>query len=109
RPRRTLADRARGAAALVRLVWLAKPFLEDVFLTPMDRTDPGGRRLREAVKRIQLTARKPTVAARPFVRFMIAIQDLYNHPIVGRVVGPLLLRLAGGDQRVIGRLFDDAE
>ena len=102
---RTLRDRARAGVALVRMLWHAKPFLEQVFLAPMDKTDPGGRRLREAIKRIQLLARKPTVAARPFTRFMLAVQAAFNHPVVGRVLGPLLLRVAGGDERTIRHLF----
>jgi hypothetical protein len=109
RPGPTVAERLRGAAALLRMVWYAKPFLEQVFLAPMDRTDPSGHRMREAVKRIQLIARKPTVARRPFTRAMLAVQDAFNHPLLGKVVGPLLLRIAGGDERTIARLFSDDE
>jgi hypothetical protein len=109
RPGPSARDRVRAAAALVRMLWFAKPFLSQVFLAPMDRTDPSGRRLREAVKRIQLIARKPTVARRPFTRIMIGVQDAFNHPIVGRLLGPLLLRIAGGDERTIRQLFSDDE
>ncbi len=108
-PRPSLAARVRGAAALAALMWYAKPFLEQVFLAPMDRTDPSGRRLREAFKRMQLVSRKPTVARLPFIRFMHRVQDLFNHPVAGRVLGPILLRIAGGDARAIGRQFSDAE
>lgn len=106
---RSLADRARAAAALARMLWHAKPFFEQVFLTPMDVTDPSGRRLREAIKRIQLISRKPTVARRPFTRVMLLVQDAFNHPVIGKLAGPLLLRIAGGDRRTIARLFDDDE
>ena len=106
---RSRADRARATAALVRMLWHAKPFLEQVFLAPMDKTDPSGRRLREAIKRIQLLARKPTVAARPFTRFMLIVHELFNRPVVGKLVGPLLLRVAGGDERTIRKLFSDEE
>ena len=82
------AARARASAswratsrALATMMWHAKPFLQQVFLAPMDRTDPSGRRVQEAFKRIQLVLRKPTVARTPFSRFMIALQDAYNHPI----------------------------
>jgi hypothetical protein len=109
RPPEPLAVRARGAAALARVMWHAKPFLEQVFLAPMDRTDPGGRRMREAFKRMQLVSRKPTVARLPFMRFMLGVQDLYNQPRVRRWLGPLLLRLAGGEDRAITRLFSDEE
>ena len=91
------------------MLWHAKPFLEQVFLAPMDKTDPTGRRLREAIKRIQLLARKPTVAARPFTRFMLIVHELFNRPLVGKLIGPLLLRVAGGDERTIRKLFSDEE
>src|SRR5690606_16449862 len=48
-----------GGRALATMMWYAKPFLQQVFIAPMDRTDPSGRRLQEAFKRIQLTLRKP--------------------------------------------------
>src|SRR5690606_27015212 len=44
---------AGGLRALATMMWYAKPFLQQVFITPMDRTDPSGRRLQEAFKRIQ--------------------------------------------------------
>jgi hypothetical protein len=105
----SLADRARSAVALVKMLWHAKPFLEQVFLAPMDKTDPDGRRLREAIKRIQLLARKPTVAARPFTRFMLFVQEAFNRPVIGKLLAPLLLRVAGGDERTIRRLFTEEE
>ncbi len=105
RPAPPLADRARGAAALVQMLWYAQPFLRAVFLDPIDKTDPSGRRIREAFKRIQLVARKPTVARLPFTRFMITMQDLINHPVAGPIVGGVLLRMLGGERRVAARLF----
>src|SRR5205823_5146186 len=72
RGRPSLRDLAVGIPALVRMMWFAKPFLQDVFLAPMDRTDPSGRRVQEAFKRIQLLMRKPTVARTPFARLMTA-------------------------------------
>jgi hypothetical protein len=109
RPGPPALDRLRATGSLLRMLWHAKPFLEQVFLEPMDKTDPSGRRLREAIKRIQLIARKPTVARRPFTRFMLVVQDAFNHPVIGRVIGPLLLRIAGGDERTIRRTFSDDE
>jgi hypothetical protein len=80
-----------------------------VFLTPMDKTDPSGHRLAEAIKRMQLIIRKPGVAAQPFSRFMIAMQEAYNHPVLGRLLGPLLLRAIGAEPQLARRLFTDAE
>jgi len=109
RPAPPVADRLRGAAALTRMLWFAQPFLKGVFLEPMDKTDPTGARIREAFKRMQLIARKPTVARMPFNRVMIALQDLYNRPVVGPLFGRVLLRVLGADPRAATRLFTDAE
>jgi hypothetical protein len=102
-------DIASGTAALARMMWHAKPFLQQVFLAPMDRTDPTGRRVQEAFKRIQLVLRKPTVARTPFSRFMIFMQDLYNRPVVGKVFGRLLLRALGAEDRAARILFTQEE
>jgi hypothetical protein len=109
RPRPSLVELSRGMRALVTMMWHAKPFLNEVFLTPMDRTDPSGRRIAEAFKRIQLVTRKPTVARLPFSRFMIAVQDAYNHPIVGKLFGRLLLRALGSEDRLAKILFTSEE
>lgn len=109
RPRPSVKDIAQGTAALARMMWHAKPFLQQVFLAPMDRTDPTGRRVQEAFKRIQLVLRKPTVARTPFSRFMIFMQDLYNRPVVGKVFGRLLLRALGAEDRAARILFTQEE
>ena len=99
RPRMRVREAARGLGTVATMMWRAKPFLEQVFLAPMDRTDPTGRRVQEAFKRIQLVLRKPTVARTPFSKLMIALQAAYNHPVIGRVFGPLLLRALGAEER----------
>lgn len=104
-----LVDRARGAVALGRMMWHAKPFLRGVFLDAMEATDPSGRRMREAFKRIQLLARKPTVARRPFTRFMLALQALLEHPLIGPIGGPVIARLMGGERSVLRNFFTDEE
>ena len=104
-----LAERARGLGELVRVMWYAQPFLQGVFLAPMDKTDPSGRRMREAFKRIQLLSRKQTVAQLPFVRFMLWVQALLAHPVIGRRLGGVLLRIAGGEMRVMRVLFTPEE
>ncbi|HEY5949494.1 MAG TPA: hypothetical protein VIV40_28565 [Kofleriaceae bacterium] len=100
---------ATGVRALATMMWHAKPFLQEVFLAPMDRTDPSGRRIQEAFKRIQLIMRKPTVARQPFSRFMLGAQSLYNHPIAGKLFGRLLLRALGADERAAKFLFTREE
>jgi hypothetical protein len=109
RPRPRLAEFARGARSLASMMWYARPFLQQVILAPMDRSDPSGRRIKEAYKRIQLVLRKPTVARAPFSRLMIAMQAAYNHPFVGRAFGPLILRVLGAEDRSARLLFTAEE
>ncbi len=109
RPAKTAAAWLAGARALVTMMWHAKPFLRAVFLTPMEKVDPSGVRLAEAIKRIQLVLRKPKVRDLPFSRFMIEAQDAYNRPVVGRLFGPLLLRALGAEPALARRLFTEAE
>jgi hypothetical protein len=109
RGRPSLRELAFGLGALARMMWFAKPFLQEVFLAPMDRTDPSGRRVQEAFKRIQLLMRKPTVSRTPFARFMTAMQNLYNRPLVGKVFGPVLLRALGAEDRAARFLFTPEE
>lgn len=109
RPRPTIRQLAVGIRALATMMWHAKPFLQQVFLAPMDRTDPSGRRIQEAFKRIQLVLRKPTVARAPFSRMIIGLQNLYNHPVYGRVFGRILLRLLGAEDRAARILFTQDE
>lgn len=109
RPRRRLGALARDYGALAAMMWHAKPFLQQAILVPMDRTDPGGRRIQEAFKRIQLVLRKPTVARTPFSRFIIGAQVAYSHPLARRVLGPLLLRALGAEDRGARILFTPEE
>ena len=109
RPQLPLRELASDARAILTMMWFAKPFLQQVFLAPMDRTDPGGKRIAEAFKRVQLLMRKPTVARQPFSRFMLAVQRAYNHPIFGKLFGSVLLRALGADPRAARYLFTAAE
>ena len=63
----------------------------------------------EAFKRIQLMMRKPQVARTPFGRFMTTTQDAFNHPVVGRALAPLLLRMLGAEPEVAKILYSDDE
>ncbi|HWO17686.1 MAG TPA: hypothetical protein VNO30_02885 [Kofleriaceae bacterium] len=100
---------ARATRMIAAMMWHAKPFLQEVFLGPMDRTDPSGRRVQEAFKRIQLVLRKPTVARTPFSRLIIGMQTAYDHPLVRRVLGPVLLRALGAEDRAARILFTREE
>ena len=109
RRRPTMRELSVGVGALVKMMWYAKPFLQQVFVAPMDRTDPSGRRVHEAFKRIQLLLRKPTVARTPFSKLMIGMQRLYNTPIIGKLLGPMLLRGLGAEDRAARLLFTAEE
>jgi hypothetical protein len=100
---------AANIRAVTTMMWHAKPFLQQVFMAPMDRTDPSGRRVREAIKRVQLLMRKPTVARMGFPRFIAAMQRIYNTPVVGKLFGRFLLRALGADDRSAQYLFTDEE
>ena len=107
RPRPSMRQIATGVRTLATMMWHVKPFLQQVFLVPMDRTDPSGRRVHEAFKRIQLILRKPTVARTPFSRMMIKFQNLYNHPVYGKLFGGVLLRLLGAEDRAARILYTE--
>ena len=105
RPRRPLGEQARAWWAFANVLFHARPFFEGVFFRPMRITDPRGRRLLEAFKRIQLVSRKPEVKRRPFVRFMTTLQDLYNRPLFNLVLGRLLVRILGANPEVLAILY----
>ena len=108
-PAQPLAERAEALLALAVMLYRAGPCFRDVFFAPMDLTDPTGRRLREAFKRIQLLGDRPGVAERPFSRFLALIRHLFNDPVVGGMFGPLLCRLIGLDPRVLVTLYSEEE
>lgn len=109
RPRAPLADRARAAAALAAVLWLARPFIRDVFFRPMEVVDPSGKRMKEVFKRLQMLATKPTVRRRPFAKVMLALQDLHRRPAVRAVFGRALERAMGVEGSVLMRLLTDEE
>jgi hypothetical protein len=98
-----LPELARGTWRLGLMMWYAKPFLQDVFLAPMDVTDPTGRRVQEAFKRIQLLMRKTSNT--PFAKLMYTAQRLYNMPVIGKLLGRGLLRVMGADERAARILY----
>lgn len=102
-------DRIRAARTLARLLRRAQPFMRDVFFEPMGRIDPSGRRLRDAMRRIQLVTRKPELERRPFSRFVRALQDVAAHPRVGPLAAPVAARLLGVPRRFLEPLYTPAE
>ena len=101
--------RAKAWWAFANVVYYAKPFFRDVFFLPMERVDPNGTRLREAIRRFQLLGAKPGVAERPFGKFILALQAIFVHPIGGPLLGGLASRLAGMEPRFMEQLNTDEE
>jgi hypothetical protein len=109
RPRDRLLRRIRATLALVSMLFHARPFFREVFFQPMARVDPEGRRVNQAFKQIQLVASRPEVARIPFVRFMLTMQRGFNHPVIGRLLGPALIRILGADPEVLRPLYTESE
>jgi hypothetical protein len=75
----------------------------------MALADPSQKRLREALKRLQLLGVRPEVAARPFPKFVLGLRQAYAKPAVRRVAGPLLARLAGVPGEYLEDLYTEVE
>jgi hypothetical protein len=109
RPRKPLSHQLKAWWSFANVLFYAAPFFKQVFFRPMDLTDPTGKRMLEAFKRVQLLANKSRVSRRPFVRFMLTLQGLFNHPVVGLVFGRILLRVIGVEPQVLATLYSEAE
>jgi hypothetical protein len=109
-PKTSLLFKVRALGAFAGVLWYAGPFARQVFFGPMAVTDPSGRRLREAVKRMQLVGNRPGVGDRPFAKFQRAMRDLNNHPKLGPIFGRLARRLTGSfPEALYQQLFTDEE
>lgn len=109
RPRRRASERLAGAAAFARVLRHARPFFRNVFFAPMEAVDPSGRRMTEAFRHIQRLGEKPAASRRPFGRFLQAMSRLFNHPVAGRLAGPVAERALGVDGRFIATLNTHGE
>jgi hypothetical protein len=109
RPAPGPADRARGARALALMLYHGQPFFRQVFFAPMDRIDPGGTRIREAFKRVQMISAKPGVGRRPFSAFMTGLQHTYNHPLGRVLLGPAVTRITGMEPRFLEQIPTEDE
>jgi hypothetical protein len=107
--KRPVAETLRAWRTFGAMLFYAQPFIQDVFLEPMDFVDPRGERLREAFKRFQQLGAKPGVADRPFGRFVLTLQDLYHRPVVGSLFGDVIARVSGVSGRFLQRLNTEEE
>jgi hypothetical protein len=74
------------------------------------QVDPGGTRLLDAFKRVQLLGRKQgTGPRRPFTRFVQTLQALFENPLTRPLFGKLVERILGVDPRVIRTLYTPDE
>jgi hypothetical protein len=109
-PRQGLVTKLRAWKAFAGVLWHAGPFAQEVFFKPMQRTDPTGRRLFEAVKRLQLLSNRPNLVKRPFNRFMQGLRDIVTDPLWGPLLGKLARRLtADFPLELYGELFSRDE
>jgi hypothetical protein len=106
-PKRSAAEHAAGARAFAMMTLWGRPFFRDVFFAPMQHVDPTGKRLREAIKRMQLLGSKPGLAALPLMRFWTTMMDLYNHPRAGRRAKAAIARLVGSEPELMERLVTE--
>jgi hypothetical protein len=94
-PKKPLAHHARAWGSFAGVLIAAAPFFKKVFFQPMARIDPSGKRLREAVKRMQLLGHRKNVSTRPFYRFMNSMNAVNRHPVWSKVLGKVSNRITG--------------
>ncbi len=94
-PKTSLRLKLKAVVIFANVLWYAGPFARQVFFEPMAKTDPSGKRLREAVKRMQLLGGRPGVSDRPFAKFQRTLRKINNHPIAGPLLGRVARRLTG--------------
>ena len=99
----------RGAIALARMIRYARPFFKQVFFDPMTLVDPSGRRIKDAVKRLQLVLRRPGAARRPFTRVVQTLFDAYENPVARAVMGPAIVRLVGVEPEMLRAQYTERE
>ncbi|AKT36964.1 uncharacterized protein CMC5_010850 [Chondromyces crocatus] len=109
KPKLGLKERAQAASTFSRMLYRAQPFIRDVFLRPMEKLDPRGKRLRAAFKRSQLLGMKEKSARRPFTRFTRSLQAGFENPVLRPVLGDVFVRLSGVGPDFLARLYTDEE
>lgn len=100
---------AKGASAFARVVYHSRPFFRAVFFEPMAVTDPEGKRLEEALKRMQLLGAKPTIARQPFAKVLLGIQAITDTPILGSLFAQVFSRLYLVEPEYTRKLASDEE
>jgi len=109
RQRFSLVQHAKAASVLMRMAFHSRPFFRAVFFDPMKRLDPSSKRIREAMKRLQLLRTKPKVAEQPMARVLLALQRVNDTPYLGRAFAAIFTRMIIIEPELYRRLTDDAE
>lgn len=105
----SLADHVRASRVLMKMAYHSRPFFRAVFFEPMTRLDPAGKRIREAMKRLQLLRAKPNVAEQPMARVLLALQRINDTPYLGRAFATVFTRLIIIEPELYRRLTNEAE
>jgi hypothetical protein len=105
----SLVKHAKAASVLARMAFHSRPFFRAVFFEPMARLDPSHKRLREAIKRVQLLRAKPNVANQPMARALLALQKVNDMPYLGRAFAAIFTRMIIIEPDLYRRLTDEAE
>lgn len=105
----SLVKHAKSARVLARMAFHSRPFFRAVFFEPMTRLDPSSKRIREAMKRLQLLRAKPNVAEQPMARMLLALQKINDTPYLGRAFAAIFTRMIIIEPELYRRLTDEAE
>jgi hypothetical protein len=108
-PPRPVREQIAATLALSRMMRHARPFFKEVFVDPMALVDPSGRRIREAVKRLQLVIRRPGAGRRPFTRAMQILFSAYENPVARALVGPAIVRVVGIEPEMLRAQYTEQE
>jgi hypothetical protein len=84
-PWRRPSQHAAAALSLARMFRHARPFFRAVFMAPMQRTDPTGKRMTEALARFQHLIDRPRIRRRPIPALIHLTQWLSSRPATKRL------------------------
>ncbi len=105
----SVREHAKAASVLARMAFHSRPFFRAVFFEPMTRLDPSSKRIREAMKRLQLLRAKPNVANQPMARMLLALQRVNDTPFLGRAFATIFTRMIIIEPELYRRLTTEAE
>jgi hypothetical protein len=109
RAKRSAVEQLAGVRAFATMTMWGRPFFRDVFFAPMNRTDPTGRRIREAFRRMQLLSVKPGLDELPIIKFWRTAMDLYGKPWMGPRGKEAIARIVGTEPRLMERFATEDE